>query len=128
MSQGNKKQSKRLLARARLLLGQLPGGSRRWIHDGYRVVLLVSAALLIDLAFPVQSGTDLPTLREGMVASEDVIAPTTFPVYKSEPELTQERAEAAGADYIVVGRSITSAPVPAEALARVRAELAPSDV
>jgi len=37
-------------------------------------------------------------------------------------------AEAAGADYIVVGRSITSAPVPAEALARVRAELAPSDV
>jgi len=37
-------------------------------------------------------------------------------------------AEAAGADYIVVGRSITSAPVPADALARVRAELEPSDV
>ena len=36
-------------------------------------------------------------------------------------------AEAAGADYIVVGRSITSAPVPAEALARVRAELEPSE-
>ena len=52
MSQGHKNQSKRALARARLLLGQLPGGSKRWIHDGYRVVLLVSAALLIDLAFP----------------------------------------------------------------------------
>lgn len=98
MSQGNKNQSKRALARVRLLLGQLPGGSKRWIHDGYRVVLLVSAALLIDLAFPVQSGTDLPRLREGMVASEDVITPMTFPVYKSEPELTQERAEAAGAE------------------------------
>lgn len=36
-------------------------------------------------------------------------------------------AEAAGSDYIVVGRSITAAPVPAEALARVRAELEPSE-
>jgi orotidine-5'-phosphate decarboxylase len=35
-------------------------------------------------------------------------------------------AEAAGADYLVVGRSITTAPVPATALGRVRAELASS--
>lgn len=40
---------------------------------------------------------------------------------------TPAAAEAAGADYIVVGRSITAAPVPAAALARVRAELEPSD-
>jgi putative nucleotidyltransferase with HDIG domain len=75
---------------------QLPlRAGTRYMHYAYRVALLLSAAILIDLAFPVQSAPDLPVLDTGMVASEDVIAPVAFTVYKSEPELTQERAEAA---------------------------------
>jgi len=85
------------LVRLRRFVRQL-GGSRgfRVAADAYRLLLLVSAAILIDLAFPgPASGPDLPALGEGMVAVEDVIASIKFPVYKSEAELTRERAEAA---------------------------------
>jgi cyclic-di-AMP phosphodiesterase PgpH len=98
-SPGQKKQSSRNLTRLRYLVRQLSGpGSARWVHVGYRLLLLLSAAFLIDLAFPVQSAPDLPVLQEGLVAGEDVIATIPFPVYKSEAELTRERAEAAGAE------------------------------
>jgi putative nucleotidyltransferase with HDIG domain len=69
----------------------------RLLDDAYRIVLLVSAAVLVDLVFPGSSAPDLPVLEEGMVAGSDVIAPISFPVYKSEAELARERAEAAGA-------------------------------
>ena len=100
MSQGRNSLARyRNLVRLRDLFWQLTGGAgSRWIHDGYRVLLLFSAAVLIDFAFPLHPGTDVPNLQEGIVASEDVIAPVSFPVYKSEAELTQERAEAAGAE------------------------------
>jgi putative nucleotidyltransferase with HDIG domain len=63
----------------------------------YRIVLLVIAAVAIDFAFPMSSTPDLPPIQAEVVASEDVIAPVTFPVYKSVAELTQERNEAASA-------------------------------
>ncbi|NIN70603.1 MAG: HDIG domain-containing protein [Gemmatimonadetes bacterium] len=67
----------------------------RRFSQGYRLLLLVSAALVIVFVFPRGSARDVIVLQEGMVAQEDVIAPVTFPVYKSEAELTRARAEAA---------------------------------
>lgn len=61
----------------------------------YRLLLLVSAAIVIVLVFPRGSAREFVVLSEGMVAQEEVIAPVTFPVYKSEAELTQAREEAA---------------------------------
>ncbi|UCC48032.1 MAG: HDIG domain-containing protein [Gemmatimonadota bacterium] len=80
----------------RYFLGQLRRRpAARVIDEAYRVVLLVSAALIIHLVFPTSPVPDLPVLEEGRVAGEDVIASVTFPVYKSDTELTRERAEAA---------------------------------
>lgn len=62
----------------------------------YRILLLVLAAVFVDLAFPNRPTPSLPVLEEGMVPSEDVIAQFDFPVYKTESELARERAEAAG--------------------------------
>ncbi len=85
-------------ARLRLLLRQLPRPrSTGAIKNAYRLGLLVSAAILVEFAFPVQSAPDLPVLEEGMVASEDVIAPINFGVEKSQAELTRERNEVANA-------------------------------
>lgn len=61
----------------------------------YRLLLLASAAIVIVLAFPSGSAREVVVLREGMVAPEEVIAPVTFPVYKSVAELTRAREEAA---------------------------------
>ena len=87
-----------LAARLRLALRHVPlvrGG--RIVRDAYRILLLLTAAIVIDLAFPGGTTTDLPVLQEGSVASEDIIASIAFPVFKAETELTQEREEAAGA-------------------------------
>jgi len=42
-------------------------------------------------------------------------------------ESRQRRQPAQSGEIAVIGRSITAAPVPADALARVRAELEPSE-
>jgi putative nucleotidyltransferase with HDIG domain len=63
--------------------------------QGYRLLLLVSAAVVIVLVFPRGSARTFEVLQEGMVAQEDVIAPVPFPVYKSDADLTRARAEAA---------------------------------
>ncbi|UCC74831.1 MAG: HDIG domain-containing protein [Gemmatimonadota bacterium] len=63
--------------------------------DSYRLLLLVTAAVVVVLAFPGGSAPDFVVLEEGMLAREDVIAPVTFPVPKSEEEMTEARAEAA---------------------------------
>jgi putative nucleotidyltransferase with HDIG domain len=68
---------------------------RRRFSQAYRVLLLVSAAIIIVLVFPKGSARDVVVLRVGMVAPEDVIAPEDFPVNMSEAEMTQARAEAA---------------------------------
>jgi len=67
----------------------------RRFSQGYRLLLLVSAALAIVLVFPRSSARNVVLLQEGMVAPEDVIAPVSFPVNMSEAEMTQARAEAA---------------------------------
>jgi membrane-associated HD superfamily phosphohydrolase len=61
----------------------------------YRLLLLASAAIVIVLVFPRGSAREFVVLSEGMVAQEEVIAPVTFQVYKSEAELTRAREEAA---------------------------------
>lgn len=93
----NNKRRFRGLTRARRFVRQASGNrGLRVAADVYRVALLLSAAILIDLAFPgTSSGPDLPRLVEGMVADEDIIASISFPVYKSDARLTQERADAA---------------------------------
>ncbi|UCC82939.1 MAG: HDIG domain-containing protein [Gemmatimonadota bacterium] len=68
----------------------------RRFSQAYRLLLLISAAIVIVFVFPRGSARDVVApLQEGMVAQEDVIAPVSFPVYKSEAELTRARAEAA---------------------------------
>lgn len=67
----------------------------RYLSNTYRVLLLLSAAVLIELGFPAGSAPDLPLFREGVIADEDVIAPVTFPVNKSDEDLTRERVAAA---------------------------------
>lgn len=88
----------RAMVRVRRFFRQLSGiGGLRRLGDAYRVLLLVSAAIFVDLAFPGRSSApDLPRLGEGMVAEEDIIASSPFDVYKSDTEMTRERAEAAG--------------------------------
>ncbi|UCF19904.1 MAG: HDIG domain-containing protein [Gemmatimonadota bacterium] len=66
----------------------------RITKNTYRVILLVAGAALIEIAFPASSVPDLPTYEAGMIASEDVIAPITFPVYKPDEDLMRERMEA----------------------------------
>ncbi|HEX6937840.1 MAG TPA: HDIG domain-containing protein [Longimicrobiales bacterium] len=65
------------------------------IHHGGRALVLVLLALLAQLLFPVAPVPDFPALETGMVAEEDIIAQVGFPIYKSEAELSRERADAA---------------------------------
>ncbi len=67
----------------------------RRFSQAYRLLLLISASVIIVLVFPRGSARDVDVLQEGMVAREDVIAPVTFRVPKTEAELTQARVEAA---------------------------------
>ena len=85
-------------ARLRYILRHVPKlQSGSTLRDTYRVLLLLLAAIAVEFVFPSQTTPDLPVLEEGMVSRDDVIASISFPVFKSETELTQERAEAASA-------------------------------
>ncbi len=87
------------LGRFRRLLRRLPRGSNSpYLSGGYRLILLLGAALAIDLVFPTRSAVDFPVLEAGMVASEEVIAEIAFDVRKSEDELRQLREAAANAE------------------------------
>ncbi len=79
----------------RRLVKQLPEGRSGLVADGYRVLLLLSAAFLIEVAFPFHMQPDLVSWNEGEVADEEVIAPKDFDVMKSDEELRQERTAAA---------------------------------
>ncbi len=87
------------LGRFRRLLRRLSRGSNSpYLSGGYRLILLLGAALAIDLVFPTRSAVDFPVLEAGMVASEEVIAEIAFDVRKSEDELRQLREAAANAE------------------------------
>lgn len=87
----NKRNGRRL----RRLMKQLPERRSGLVGKGYRLLLLLSAAVLIDVPFPVQSEPNLASWREDQVADEEVIAPRTFEVRKSDDDLRQERMAAA---------------------------------
>ena len=87
---------RRLLRR---LFTRLPRGSQfPYLSGGYRLILLLGAALVIDLVLPTRSAVDFPVLEAGMVASETVIADIAFDVRKTEDELRQLREAAANAE------------------------------
>ena len=60
----------------------------------FRLGLVMVIALLTLILFPPQAGYEVPAVRVGVVASEDVLAPFDFPVLRDEGELAelQERA------------------------------------
>jgi putative nucleotidyltransferase with HDIG domain len=60
----------------------------------FRLGLVMVIALLTLILFPPESGYEVPVVRVGVVASEDVLAPFDFPVLRDEGELEelQERA------------------------------------
>jgi putative nucleotidyltransferase with HDIG domain len=69
----------------------------RRFRNVYRVGLLISAAVIIDVALPGQPAPGVQRYSEGVVADKDVIAPVPFPVRKSEADLARERNAAAAA-------------------------------
>lgn len=78
-----------------LLRGLRRGRGGRVVSEAYRLVLLLSAAVAIDLLFPASSTPDLPVLEEGSITEEAIIASVDFTVLRSESELSQAREEAA---------------------------------
>jgi hypothetical protein len=57
---------------------------------------LVAAVVLATLSlFPPRGGDEVPLVRQGVVAPEDVIAPVDFPILRGDEELTRQREVAA---------------------------------
>jgi putative nucleotidyltransferase with HDIG domain len=95
MNSEQARKKKRNGRRLRRMVRQLPDRRSGLFADGYRVFLLLSAAVLVEVAFPYQSQPDLVSWNEGAVADEDVIAPIDFDVRKSDDEFRRERTAAA---------------------------------
>ncbi len=62
-----------------------------WIRVSLLLFLLLALSLLYLVSHP---RTEKPALKEGDIASRDVIAPFTFPILKSEEDLSLEREAA----------------------------------
>lgn len=60
----------------------------------FRAGLVAALALLALVSFPPSGSLQVPDLRVGVVAAEDVMAPFDFPVLRSERELADLRDEA----------------------------------
>jgi putative nucleotidyltransferase with HDIG domain len=86
-----------------------------------RVALVAGLALLTLTLFPPRGADEVPRIRQGVVAPEDVIAPIDFPVLRSEEEMTRQR-EIAALSVPPVYRVDPTAPD--SALARVERYLA----
>ncbi|MEJ2679107.1 MAG: hypothetical protein P8174_08540, partial [Gemmatimonadota bacterium] len=81
------------------------------VHHGARVAILLGLALVVQFLFPVAPVPDMPTLEKGAVATKDIIAQDSFPIYKSESELERERQEAAAgvpADFVYDSTAVDS--------------------
>ncbi len=83
------------LAHFRHVFRRATGGER--IGQAYRLILLISAALAVDFAFPGRTAPRLPVLAEGSIAEEDIVASVDFSVLKPEADLSRQREEAASA-------------------------------
>jgi len=64
--------------------------SERWTFHGARWGLLAALALVTYALYPVARSFDTPVLEVGDVSPVEVLAPFTFPVPKSPPELARE--------------------------------------
>ena len=60
-----------------------------------RFGLVAAVALLTLTLFPPRGGNEVPLIRQGVVAPDDVIAPLDFPILRSEEELVRQREVAA---------------------------------
>ncbi|MDP6038598.1 MAG: HDIG domain-containing protein, partial [Candidatus Latescibacteria bacterium] len=69
---------------------------KRWKPRGeqaIRVGLMIALLGLLTILFPTQQSYEYNAFREGTIAQEEVIAPETFSVHKSEDQYQQEVAE-----------------------------------
>lgn len=60
-----------------------------------RLALIVALGLLTLTLFPPRGADEVPRIRTGVVAPDDVIAPIDFPVLRTEDELARQREIAA---------------------------------
>lgn len=89
-------------------------------------------ALALGCAGVVSSGLEVPRLREEVDPALITVTPGIRPVFNDEETdhgdqqrvLTPRRAIANGADFLVVGRPIRTAPDPAVAAEAIQAEIA----
>ena len=88
---------------------------------------LARFAIAAGLRGVVASGHDAPTLRRALGAEPWIVVPGIRLAGDGANDqartVTPEEAQRMGATHLVIGRSITRAKDPAEALARVRAQL-----
>lgn len=86
----------------------------------WRIVLLVALAGMTLALFPPRRGVDVPVVRAGTVAPEDVIAPFDYQVPLGEEELAARREQAA----LTVPPVYSAVPAaPDSAVARLEAHL-----
>lgn len=73
----------------------MPSGEATAPADlAWRVGILLALALLTLILFPPRGGHDVPTVRAGTVAAEDVIAPFDYVIPRTEEELDRRREQA----------------------------------
>ena len=94
---------------------------------GAQVVRLARLGQACGLAGVVCSALEIPVIREACGDQFQLVVPGIRPSGADKGDqqrvMTPGEASAAGADFIVVGRPITQAPVPAEAAQAVLEEL-----
>jgi len=92
-----------------------------------QVVRLAKLAIESGLEGIVCSPQELEPLRSELGSKVKIVTPGIRPVWAEAQDqkriMSPAEAIRKGADYLVIGRPITQAPVPAEALARVTEEL-----
>jgi putative nucleotidyltransferase with HDIG domain len=103
-----------------------PAGGWRddYVHHGFRALLALGIALLLPWLFARPTLPEFAGLEEGEVANRDVIAGTSYTVYKSDTQLEAERRDAEAGIYSIFARDPTAADT---AIARSNALFASLD-